>query len=177
MPPPLPTRQMLSTFLYDKVVLALMSQCCGATCIWAVCALGYEEVAAVLLDAGASRGLKRIEINANDICGLTALDYARRMNHDNTVAFLKDRGALESRKSQVSKLSYDWELRHLDAVISYPPPLRMNTSLSRGTLLKKRKRANVCKSRQFTVRTRDLVQNFALLYPSIGDSPLSRHNY
>jgi len=96
-----------------------VSNAAGRHVFWACCALDLVDVAAVLLDASAARGRKRIDINAKDPCGLSALDFAKRMNHHQTAAFLKHRGALDSRvKGQVSRLARDWEIRELDAIIS-----------------------------------------------------------
>lgn len=90
----------------------------GRHVFWAVAALELNEVARVLLDANAATGNKRIDINARDPCGLTALDFARAMHHDATAQFLKDRGALDFHtNNDVTRLARDWEIRQLDAII------------------------------------------------------------
>ncbi|KAJ8607970.1 hypothetical protein CTAYLR_008220, partial [Chrysophaeum taylorii] len=89
----------------------------GRHVFWACCALEQIDAAAALLDATAKKGLRRIDINAKDLCGLTALDFARQRNLDAVVDFLKARGALFKTRI-VSKRTQEWELRELDSIIN-----------------------------------------------------------
>lgn len=90
----------------------------GRHVFWATCALELVDVAASLLDASASRGLYTININAKDVCGLSALGFARRMNHESTVEFLMRRGARDPSRGNVARLSREWDIRQLDAIIN-----------------------------------------------------------
>lgn len=90
----------------------------GRHVFWATCALGLVEAAASLLDASAAKGLKRININAKDKCGLSALDFALRTKNHDVVKFLKGREALNAtHKGTVHRLARDLEIRELDAIL------------------------------------------------------------
>lgn len=91
----------------------------GRHVFWATCALGLVQAAAALLDASAAKGLRRININAKDKCGLSALDFALRTKNNDVVKFLKSRDALNATdKGAVHRLTRDWEIRELDAILS-----------------------------------------------------------
>lgn len=69
----------------------------GRSVFWACCAVHASDAAVALLDAAKSKGI-RIDIDARDPCGLSAVEFAAHRGHADILQLLRQRGAKEDFK-------------------------------------------------------------------------------
>lgn len=85
------------TYLVDKGADPRIVDNEGRSVFWACCAVHASDAAVALLDAAKAKGV-RIDIDARDPCGLSAVEFAAHRGHADILQLLRQRGAKEDFK-------------------------------------------------------------------------------